>query len=152
MTLNLMFKEICWNLDMLNKVDDHETFNVLANELHIDKRSFQFVRRAFSSDDRLQICEAVENTLTKIQELLTTYYFITDKVVLQECYKQIEKMKMKLLGADIGLTKIGKFERYKNDADFQVRIDKCRQTKDELIVKCVKPLGLQELHEPELED
>jgi hypothetical protein len=143
---------------MLSKLDDHQTLTVCGGYLHIDDRMLQFVRRAFGSDNRFQICEAVETTGQKIDEMLKTYVFLFQlncKDLTSQCCQQFESLKTKMIHAHAGLKKLRNFLRYKNDADFQIRIEKSEATLLDLIHRSGNFLKLADQskpNEPDSED
>ena len=141
MSLNLVFKDVMWNLNTISSVDNHQTLLVVGNKLHIDTRLFQFLRRNWNNNNRENIINIINHTLDMENEIIDSYQHSSFKHTQHDTAKEITSNLLDLAKEKnnfvSGLRVLSSFERYDKDAAFQIKINRIVDRVDKLSEKCL---------------
>ncbi len=132
MALSVVFRDIMNNLNVIARVAHHQTLAIVGDQLYFENRSLSWLKRTISGDSRTAIMNAIGKTFDKAEELLHCYEtstflnFHDDHVhphelgQMMEQLKDLEERKESVLE---GLTHLGTFARYADDAEFQLNVE-----------------------------
>jgi hypothetical protein len=145
MSIETVFKDVMWNLDVVANLNNHQTLYVIGDKLATDTRWLQSWRR--QTDERFAVNAALKNSLEVLKQLLQAYQcniYLSNIVarmepeqleIAQTILSQVHRFTEKEQAIMAGFKRFANFWRYVHDAKFVVQVADIEQRLYTLISK-----------------
>lgn len=152
MALKLLFKGICWNLEMISSLANNQTCYVVDSKLFIENRFCTMWKR--EARTRGLIVDALQHTWDSISEMLTAYqnsnfllpsmyYAGLELNACSDILQQLTELCSKETKVELGLKCLATYPSYNLDTAFQLSINELISDFKKL---CARAQSLQSRH------